>query len=341
MAIIDDVEITIVCGDIVVQEYAVPTDNDDVGDDDRGCPATIVKYIEALPGAKFAINYSVKGEQGFGAADYLSLSTWIDGLKVTAPMIKAEDYDPQQGFSRRRDGVYVGRRHMRPYQWTELSTTDERPEGTLEDVKAKFAKLGTIRVEFSRKKIVSRTVRSDLTTLAETLIPEKALKGQPLELGLGLGNVVTVPNKPTVKGECIDNHPIAVFIFWYRSKSECTKATSGTADWQVEDALQILGVLPRTPEPIPLEDRDPESLTREELVELARRQRAQREADKVKIKREETEAHTRHFAATGVKREAPEHNEGHEADDDGEDLSVISPLNKRARKTETIDLTDD
>ena len=76
----------------------------------------------------------------------------------------------------------------------------------------------------------------------------------------------------TLAGDCIDAHPLAVFIFEYRSKSKFYPST-GLHQLIVEDALQILGVLPRTPEPVPLEERDPETLTPAEMLELIRRQK--------------------------------------------------------------------
>ncbi len=104
-----------------------------------------------------------------------------------------------------------------------------------------------------------------------------------------------------------------------------------STDWT--DALQILDVIPQTPEPIALEDRDPESLTREELVGLARRRQTQREAEKVNFKKEKMEVNLRQVDAA-VKREA--------SDDDEDDISIIAPPSKRTKQaTETIDLTDE
>jgi len=49
------------------------------------------------------------------------------------------------------------------------------------------------------------------------------------------------------------------------------------------DALQILGVLPRTPEPTPLEHRDPESLTPTEMLELIRRQKVRQDTPSFRV----------------------------------------------------------
>ena len=92
MAIIDKVEVTISSGGAVVHEYAVPV-NDDMIDEDDIHPDSkkVIKYIEAIPGANFAINYSLKGKQDFGTADYLGFSTWIDGYKMNSPLALREN----------------------------------------------------------------------------------------------------------------------------------------------------------------------------------------------------------------------------------------------------------
>jgi hypothetical protein len=123
------------------------------------------------------------------------------------------------------------------------------------------------------------------------------------------------PSGTVWNGESIDDGPYSTFTFLYRSKT----------------ALQILGVLPRTPSPVLLEDKDSATLDREQLVQFARRQQTQREVEKAKTKNESTNANIRHFASV-VKREAPV--------EDSEELSIVSPPKKRTRQEiETIDLT--
>ncbi|KAK3109769.1 hypothetical protein LTR53_016612 [Teratosphaeriaceae sp. CCFEE 6253] len=63
--------------------------------------------------------------------------------------------------------------------------------------------------------------------------------------------------------------PFATFTFKYRSRRD----------------LQIEGVIARSPSPVPLEDRDPDSLTAEEARELVRLMRARRDAQ-VRVKQE-------------------------------------------------------
>jgi hypothetical protein len=66
----------------------------------------------------------------------------------------------------------------------------------------------------------------------------------------------------------------ATFNFRYRSRSESPIKYTSTMLIPAED-LQTLRLIPRSPSPVPLEDRPEESLNREELLELLRRQKVQ------------------------------------------------------------------
>lgn len=68
----------------------------------------------------------------------------------------------------------------------------------------------------------------------------------------------------------LDADPVAVFRFKYRSQK----------------SLRELLVIPRTPSPVPLEERPIEELSIEELRELTRRQKALVEAAGLRVKEE-------------------------------------------------------
>lgn len=109
--------------------------------------------------------------------------------------------------------------------------------------------------------------------------------------------------------------PFAVFTFKYRSHKD----------------LQIEGILERSPTPPPFEERDPDTLTREELRELLRR-RTEKVEELQRVKQE------------GVKRERATTI----IDDDDDDQVVITGegSSKRRRTSddsaiEVVDLTDD
>lgn len=131
--------------------------------------------------------------------------------------------------------------------------------------------------------------------------------------------------------------PIATYVFQYRTRSKFASNMSFiklNAHNCVGD-LQIEGIIERTPSPIPLEERDPNELTPDELREQNRLLREKRPS--VKIKEEiKSEKRTRQHSATLSN------------EDDGEgDVTFVSEANKRRRKRESmegeelIDLSND
>jgi hypothetical protein len=95
------------------------------------------------------------------------------------------------------------------------------------------------------------------------------------------------------------------------------------------ESLQALCLIPRSPTPVALEDRPEDSLNREELLELLRRQKAKAPLEiKPEFKREYVE--------------------DYDEDDDDGDLMVLHAPTKKLKASldadtgvETIDLTDD
>lgn len=134
--------------------------------------------------------------------------------------------------------------------------------------------------------------------------------------------------------------PFAKYIFKYRSRDKwicCLGLATYYADVYLGD-LQSEHIIPRSPTPVPLEERDPEDLNPEEARELVRRLRA-RNAEKVKIKPEVKQEKRKH--ATII--------EDDDDDDDEEDVTFTgeAPAHKRGRTgdrdsgVEMIDLSED
>jgi hypothetical protein len=68
--------------------------------------------------------------------------------------------------------------------------------------------------------------------------------------------------------------PFATFVFKYRSGGRDSSDTSYALHLILSlDALKSLMVIPRSPSPVPLEDRDIATLTEAEMRELLKRQR--------------------------------------------------------------------
>ncbi|CAN9284328.1 unnamed protein product [Alternaria alternata] len=90
-------------------------------------------------------------------------------------------------------------------------------------------------------------------------IPEKALKGRAF-----LHAPEVIPKTTQLTCHYMDNHrkPFITFKFKYQSKA----------------ALRSLLIIPRNSSPVPLEDRDVDTLTLEESHELLRRHREREDA---------------------------------------------------------------
>lgn len=97
--------------------------------------------------------------------------------------------------------------------------------------------------------------------------------------------------------------------------------------------MQMLGVIPRSPSPVPLEDRPIEQLSVDELQELVRRQRAQ-------ILQSHTSIKTEDGTKPKVKRERRDEVPGDDLlDNDGSsDVEVVA---SKKRKIEVVELSDD
>lgn len=87
------------------------------------------------------------------------------------------------------------------------------------------------------------------------VLSEKALKGRTLSHVVKFG-----------EAEKSQRHN------WVRTK-KIEQPTTFTFKYRSEAALKSLMIIPRTPSPIPLEERDPETLSREEMLELLRKQK--------------------------------------------------------------------
>ena len=100
--------------------------------------------------------------------------------------------------------------------------------------------------------------------------------------------------------------------------------------------LQIEGIIPRSPSPVPLEDRDPDQLNLEEMRQLLHRIR-EREASAARVKREGDNQLKRERSTTII--------DGNDDDDDDE-IEVTAGPPKRRRTfddsaVEIVDLTGD
>ncbi|OCT51327.1 hypothetical protein CLCR_08659 [Cladophialophora carrionii] len=335
MAIIGNFEVTITSGGKVLREYDV-AEEDRVDDEGDKAVQSIghgkkkaksakgqrcFKYVEATPDANFEIGYKMSGgEQAFGCASHITFRTSVDGHSITSPIVYKEIYQKSGTFSTIREGdlSWCGSEmNLHRFYWAPLSTTGNNPKVTVAELKAEYGSKGTIRVDVWRKQERPSVLHDRASPSISSNIPERALKGRAVDVGISFRNAKKIPYRTTTQSDALDEEPLATFVFFCRSKN----------------ALQTLDIIPRSPEPVPLEEKDEETLSPAEMLELIRRQKAsnslawmpnlaERKAEKVKIKQEQAEANLRQLA--GIKREA-------DALDD-EDISIVVQSAKKARR---------
>ncbi|KAF2430696.1 hypothetical protein EJ08DRAFT_697174 [Tothia fuscella] len=290
-----------------LKEYPVPED------DSNGTEKKITKYIEAQAGAHFSIQAKINrcyNHQYCGKGIYIQIDGQdVDNVIYTKTEVKSFVAIPPgiRGMVCISDGMPVGSGTTwtkRKFKFSEL-TQDERPASSLDkSIKDKLGDLGSITVSFCRLVVTGdRPGSTQKHSLAncESILDFGAAETTPANRLLG-----------TAKIDQRDS-PLATFVFKYRSLAD----------------LKAEGIIPRSPSPIPLEDRPIDELNPEEMRELLKRQsellQKRRESDiqlKTEIKRERDDSSTI------------------QGDDNGIEV-VEERSKKKAKIVETIDLTDD
>ncbi|TID13714.1 ATP-dependent RNA helicase [Venturia nashicola] len=296
-------EAAVVVNGLVCAEHSPP---DDMNDDE---PKLVTTYIEATPGAKFAIHIWVRPET-IALWNY-DLCVWVrvDGQIVGKPLWR------RKKGGRVKPRIVLGVEEKSGSSWTRrdlIFCNLNKGKMINKELREKVAKLGQITVEFFR--CVIKRKKADLQGYGWNdgvdTVPEKALKGKALSHATSLSETATVVPAPCrYTSDHIDgrNDPYATICFQYRSLND----------------LKAEMIIPRSPSPIPLAERTPTTL--EEALEVIRIQREQAsniQQENIRMKRERASS-------------PPSIHE------DNEDLSIIEPTPKRRRVTDTIDLTDD
>ncbi|KAI7217773.1 hypothetical protein KC333_g4014 [Hortaea werneckii] len=324
---IGGLRVSIRVGGSDLQEY---DDATDYLDD----PSNAVKYVQASSGSIFKVHTRIKRSgsrrlQSPSKADTLHYTVILDGRRIMSVISRVNNQ--KDDYSQDTDGVtenHDGKFLKRPFQFADLTTNDGASKGF--DVR-RMKGLGEIRFEVRWCRTGKRIPAADrsisgVKSAGQEAIPEKYLKGRAIssQAVLGVG-------KPCTGDSCTEAtypyglQPFATYIFRYRSHRD----------------LQIEGVIPRSPSPqpgIPLEERDPATLSAEEARELIRILR-ERHGGRIQIK-DETRPEIKYG---GVKRAGSQM----AAEEDDDDLMVTGEgrCSKRARGAtdevvDCIDLTD-
>ncbi|KAK4546707.1 hypothetical protein LTR36_001925 [Oleoguttula mirabilis] len=308
---LEDLKVTLRVNDTDLNEYG-----DESDEAHSTTPART--FVEAEAGASFAIvaNFGL-GFRYNNGRDSIVCHVYMDGKyatgRVWAPSHGHADvtHDVNGVLSCTR-GVWS----LQRFTFSDLQTDDTAGKV---DFKERFKHLGTIRATFTRCTETGKGTYDgghDFSAAGEQGVHEKCLKGRAISKQATLGKAEVSACTGWVSTQYpYGKDPFASFTFKYRSKTD----------------LQIEGIIPRSPSPVPLEDRNPDDLSAEEARELVRRHRAREAAVK-----------------TEVKKEKRAHSQVIDDDDEDDDVTIASENRSRKRHrasrdsgVEIIDLSED
>ncbi|KAI7232228.1 hypothetical protein KC352_g15232 [Hortaea werneckii] len=239
---IEGLRVSIRVGGSDLQEY------DDLTDQSVD-PSKAVKYVEASSGSNFLIHTRIKRSgsrrlQPPSKADSLQCDVSLDGRCIARHISDInnhkDDYSKDiDSVTENHDGKFV----RRLFQFADLTTDESNDDASKWLDVRKVKSLGEIQIKFlwcRTGKTIPADERSNrhVRYSGQNAIPEKCLKGRAISSQAVLG-------------------PFATYVFRYRSHRD----------------LQIEGIIPRSPSPepgVPLEERDPATLSIEEARELVR-----------------------------------------------------------------------
>ncbi|KAI9802775.1 MAG: hypothetical protein M1833_001374 [Piccolia ochrophora] len=307
MAILDKIEVTVRSSGQVLKEY-----EDD--DNDPESRKMVTRYIEAVSNAEFSVHLNMGPRQKFNY-DSITYRVHIDGIFAVGVVVHESGKARKHGIVSFRDGIVMRSATSNEYTFSKFKFSDIQFDDGLqaEATQTIFEKLkvaGEIKVAVyhTRKRGINEWTHGNVG-LSSLATSEKALKGGSLSHTTSLTKPVPCA---AIKAQSVSfpkgrSNPFAVFRFLYRSRK----------------SLQVLDKIPRTPSPVPLEDRPEEQLTAEEMRLLVRQLKAREDRGRMKQER-------------GVKRER-------DPGSDVEELPSPGPAKKlaSAKAVEVIDLSGD
>ncbi|KAF1921825.1 hypothetical protein BDU57DRAFT_545226 [Ampelomyces quisqualis] len=311
---IPKVKVDVLVDNIALQQYE---------DDEEGqvSPATVTKYIEAQSGAEFVLRNVFDEKPKYD----VKVRVYMDGSYVCGEILRLKGFHKGtykqtiDGARSTKDGMWV----LAKFSFSDLKTVDSISRPCKDRLVKDLKELGQISVKFNYITNL-RPSTSALPTFSKgegfDEVPEKALKGTAISHQVLLRDPIPTGGSSFLISDYVDpdRRPFLTVNFKYRSRA----------------ALKSLLIIPRSPSPVPLEERDVDSLSLEETRELIRRQR-EREAAALAVKRER-----------GIKRGRSRERSRTVSDfDGGNDVSFISakrlklPVTLNEDGAEMIDLT--
>ncbi|KAL1648462.1 hypothetical protein SLS58_002217 [Diplodia intermedia] len=237
---------------------------------------TAIRYIEAKSGVRFTIHCTISPSCDRQGKD-MRAKILIDGKKIRGKILRLEKSEGVTIDVYGATSVENGQRSIAHMVFSELDIDEDSTDISNRMMQKKVMSMGVISIQLHRGLAIKEAPCNRTTTIDKIgKVSEKALKGKALSHQVQLARIPSyqaiissltydrlqafqpAQQSNTYNFKCDkEDGPFAEFIYQYRSKT----------------ALQAEGVIPRTPSPIPLEDRPLEELNQEELRELLRRSR--------------------------------------------------------------------
>ncbi|KAH4107673.1 hypothetical protein HBH46_051040 [Parastagonospora nodorum] len=295
-------------------------------DEARTSSNTVTKYIEAISGAEFAIQCRFDKLPEYD----VRIDFYLDGHYATAKYAMLDDFEGRSS-TKTSYGVRSNDGHkwqVHNYAFSNLHTVDSDGRPVANRLMKDLKHMGeiTVRLHYVINPRPSRSAKPSPRVSSLKDVPEKALKGRALTHQTKFRAPKPTMASKVVTTDYVDPRkiPFTTFNFKYRSRH----------------ALKALMIVPRSPSPAPLEDRDIDTLTPEEMRQLLRRQREGGQAPQA-VKQEQ-----RVKQEQGVKRERTRGRSSATYDFDSDDeVSFVSAKRRRhpiiigEDGAETIDLT--
>ncbi|KAK0247167.1 hypothetical protein LTS09_017689 [Friedmanniomyces endolithicus] len=241
---------------------------------------TAIRYIEAVSGQIFEVR--IAAQKGFrSGGDVLSFQVHVDGSKVVdEPLLRNSDCI--SGDHVIASAGSQSSASVRRYRFAALGIASEGPKAAHETSQLK--NLGSIVVTIHQMHMTGagKAKRSSKDLSTHGVVSEKALKGQALSHSIDFTAPAASGTVHFFKVKRVQGlpNPYATVIFRYRSI----------------EALKSMLIIPRTPTPPPLQEREYDSIDRQDVLELQRQLKAMKEKHKlrnVKVKRERTDDNPR------------------------------------------------
>ncbi|KAJ9609585.1 hypothetical protein H2200_005912 [Cladophialophora chaetospira] len=328
MAILDKFEAQVFVDGIRAEEF----DDDDENAGVLPVVKEITKYVEAVSGANFEFKFFAETSYNFTGEDAISFDVYVDGERITGKFLRESDFSKAKSRGLRAETNSSGKyskeatgMKLYKFEFADLETRDMERTDDINTFKTKYGDLGTFRIEIWRIKLLQKYETNNTTIKDVGTVPEKALKGRPLDVATRLAPVAVSGTNYTYGSASVGKEPLAVIKFKYRTRR----------------ALQSLLILERSPTPVPLEERPIEELTREEMAELLTKQRERgsevKEERNLKRERSPTFTNARPLKSSkGNNGETIFHLDSD--DEDGTDDDDVKEVPAPKRTVEIVDL---